>query len=786
MIIRRLAGVSWVSLILVFYYRRAWRLLAAGPAAWDIHGFLNGGWRPPWPFAAEAAWRGLQGLVGVVVILAAAWVMGWLALRLLRCDGHDLVEGELYRLAAGLGVLAYLSLGLASIGLYRPVIIAPTVVALGVAAVPLAWWRRSTGDHDRPGGRRSSESAECGPQFSGSAGCGPRSSESAECGPRSRKAQGAALDLRKAHGFSRALLLLSALSVTIAFVGALAPETEYDALWYHLWLPRLWLERGHGVDVLSEYVSLYPLTWELLYGDAMTIGGAVAAKLLHFACLPLLAAATWQLARRFFGEVSPWLAAAVMLTTPTLLWEATTAYNDLALTLYVTLGVYALLMHVNERKRGDGPARNAGWFRLAAMCFGLATAIKHLGLVVTALVAAGLVARELGRVTRGRSGSFALRLTSTLREPLALGLVAVALTFPWYWRAWAASGNPFFPELHSVFGARPPQRWDAVTEAAMAGFKAHFGFPRSLRTIVLLPWNLTQHGASFGGSIGPLFLLAAPWVIGRVPRGEPARWLIYLVVSYVAVWASPVSSFQLRFLLPIVPAMSVLAAVGLTRLTAAATPRAARTGVTCVAALLFLNLPPFTPLHEGDRERWNGWLTHVVRTFPVGVLVGRETQEAYLRREVATYGAWRHLEAATPPRGTRVLEAGGGDNLYAARQRIPIDATLSRGGWAQGSGAEATVLATLARLGITPCALRQGLVGEDDQRASCARLAVVPSRLPGTGVPRIRARWFTGWRRRGRARRSEASGRIDAGPRADGDAGESRRREPRERATRAP
>ena len=54
MIIRRLAGVSWVSLVLVFYYRRAWRLLAAGPAAWDIHGFLNGGWRPPWPFAAEA------------------------------------------------------------------------------------------------------------------------------------------------------------------------------------------------------------------------------------------------------------------------------------------------------------------------------------------------------------------------------------------------------------------------------------------------------------------------------------------------------------------------------------------------------------------------------------------------------------------------------------------------------------------------------------------------------------------------------------------------------------
>jgi hypothetical protein len=168
--------------------------------------------------------------------------------------------------------------------------------------------------------------------------------------------------------------------------------------------------------------------------------------------------------------------------------------------------------------------------------------------------------------------------------------------------------------------------------------------------------------------------------------------------------------------------MSILCAVGLTRLAAAAGPRAARTAVTaCLAALLFLNLPPFTPLHEGDRERWNSWLTHVVRAAPVGVVVGREPQEAYLRREVATYGAWRHLEAATPPRGTRVLEAGGGDNLYAARQRVPIDATLSRGSWARGSGADAAVLATLARLGITHVLFdKDWLARMDRERAALA------------------------------------------------------------------
>ena len=80
----------------------------------------------------------------------------------------------------------------------------------------------------------------------------------------------------------------------------MAPEKEWDALWYHLWLPKLWLEAGGPVDVVTEYVSLYPLTWELLYGAAMSLGGPVSAKLLHFICLPLTGLLVYQIIQRFF------------------------------------------------------------------------------------------------------------------------------------------------------------------------------------------------------------------------------------------------------------------------------------------------------------------------------------------------------------------------------------------------------------------------------------------------------------------------------------------------------
>lgn len=665
---RRLAGIGWAALILLFYYRRAWSLAAAGPGAWDVGSFLDGGWRWPWPWAAEAAWRAAIGAGGALAVLAAAWGLGWCVLWLLRCRLEQAIDGALFRLAAGLAALSCLSLGLTSLGWYRPRVVLPLVVALAVAgAIPSI--RR-----DNLHGLRMARVSRPGP-----------------------------------------VAIVALLAIGFALLGALAPEKEYDALWYHLWLPRLWLEHGRPVDVLTEYVALYPLGWELLYGDAMTLGGVVAAKLLHFACLPLLAAVTWRLAGQIVPRVPRLLAATILLTTPTVLWEATTAYDELGLALYVTLGVYALL----ARERESDPCKAASWFRLAVLCLAFATTIKHLGLVVVALVGLALVVRALAArfITRNRAASRRLFLDAVV---LALGWLVLAS--PWYWRAWSASGNPFFPELFALFGARPPQRWDAVTEAGVAAFKAHFGFGRSPGALLRLPWTLTQHAASFGGCLGPIFLLAAPGALAalytelklrattrgrsdtevklRAPTRGALPWLVYLVVGYVAVWASPMSSFQLRFLVAIVPAMCVLAALGLSYMTAEFGSR--RTAlVWLTAALLALNLPLFTPLDEGDRHGWQGMLTHVARAVPLGVIVGGETEDAYLRRDVPTYAAWQHLASSAPTPPVLVLEVGGGDNLYATARKIPADAALARGAWVGGPKGPAVVRETLDRLHIT-------------------------------------------------------------------------------------
>jgi hypothetical protein len=479
----------------------------------------------------------------------------------------------------------------------------------------------------------------------------------------------------------------AALAVGGAFIGALAPESEYDALWYHLWLPVRWLEAGRPVDIIEEYVSLYPLTWQLSGGAAMVVGGPVAAKLLHFAVLPLLGVSTFLLTRRLFPRASPMLGAALAVATPITIWEGTTAYVDLALAWYLSVSVYAL---VRYHESGD-----RRWLFISAGVMSAALAVKHLALVALPIVTCVLASGEWYR-------------SGCLRHAAAVTMLFVCVTLvlpaPWYLRAYAASGNPVFPDLYGLFGAAPPERWSPVTERGLQAFKDRFGRPRTAGNLLLLPWDATVHAARYGGTPGPLFLILVPAAL--VGPGVRRRTGVVAAgcAAYVAIWASPISSFQMRFLLPLVPLLAALGAEGAARVERAA-QRTWRGGPALVAALLtvllLFNLPPTSGWHEPHRHEHMGWMTHIVRALPAGVVLGAESRQDYLARTVPSYRAWRFIDT-TLPHDVRILTFSGGDHLYSTRPRIWSDSTRARPAtWGTAAGDEQTAFDAIRRLGIT-------------------------------------------------------------------------------------
>jgi hypothetical protein len=610
-------GLVAAALFTIVWYRGHAALVAA----------LSTVHAPRLPAFGEAVARAGSGVVGAALVALAAFTLGDVVDSVLGLPDASRHERQIIGVTLGAGALAMCSSALAFAGIYRPWAVALMIAgALATGAVKRALSLR----------REHVQLAE---------------------GQRSPIARA------RPAGYDEAWLWLAFLALSFALVGALAPETEYDALWYHLNFPRLWLESGRPVDLIQEFPSLYPMTWELVLGTGLAMGGTVAAKLLHYSCLLVLAGTVATTCRRYFPSSSPYVAVGLLVTAPTILWEATTAYNDLAVAMFASLACYALARFAET----DGWS----WLIASALEFGLAASTKHLGLIVLAMSAV-VLAWYWRR--RGRS------LGRLIRVVMTLGLVALALPLPWYLRAWHGSGNPFFPELFAFFGGGPATRWDAVANAALAGFKARFGLGRSAWSLLGLPWNATVHSALFGGSFGPLWLMLIPGcVIGARRRGGAAV-LAAGTLGYVAVWASPISSFQLRFLVPIATALALLAAEGWSGVSGNDNQVCASgrhiAGVALVA-IACLNLPPFMMLHEADRVGYSGWLTHVMRTAPVAVVTGRESEALYLARTVPSYSVWQYANTHLPA-DAAVLTFTGGDNLYSHRTRYPDSSVLAR------------------------------------------------------------------------------------------------------------
>ncbi len=646
-----LLALIWGGVVLATYYLQLWRALLQG----DLKRPQFYG-DPSLPYIGEAFARSTLGITGASILMLSAILLGLWISRSLHWHFANNREAVPVAASLGIGCFAYSGLTLTTIDLYH------VEVLRFLAAVPLiaglALWLSGSRQWPR-------------------------------------------IPTLRLQSWSKSRLLWQGcvmLGMSSALLAALAPEREYDALWYHLAYPQRFLQQGQLVDVPTDYVSLYPMTWELWFGFGLAVGNQTTATLLHFACLPLTALLTYELTRRFVRGASAWLAMALFTTVPTVLWEASTAYIDLALGLHVTLVMYSLLRFLQGQQRQ--------WLLIAAYNLGMALATKHLALVVLGLASAGMVLR-LWQTER--------RVWPAVRPVLAFVTLSLILPLPWYARSWLASGNPVFPELYSIFGA-PPERWDAVTAQGLQRFLDQFGPPGTTLNPLVLPWHMTMHAERYHGALGPLFLWLLPLLALLRWRGA-IPWLTAFVVCFVAVWASPLASFQMRFLVPITPLLAVLSAAAFGRLAAMTRYVASSTGTTilsCMTALvLILNLPPFTALHERDRIGDLGWINSTLHGLPLGVVIGAESQAQYLTRTVSSFGVWSFANK-TLPSDARVLSWSGGEEFYTKHDRIWANAAaVRRVAWAAPAQSKAA-LQGLRELGITHLIVDQRVPGSAD------------------------------------------------------------------------
>lgn len=434
-----------------------------------------------------------------------------------------------------------------------------------------------------------------------------------------------------------ALWSLLAAWFCLCLIQASAPEIQYDALNYHLNLPRLWIEAGSVFSTPSIIQSYYYLGAEASFTLAMLLGGQAAAKLLSFAIAVLTCVALYSIARWLCGRRVAMLAVSLFAACPLALWQASTTYVDMFLTCYCLLALGAVVRWLESRDRR--------WVAIAGLLAGFAVSIKLTAAIFLAPL--GLVVAVAAILSPG------VRPLRRLQPPLLFATGTVLSGFPWPLLRFLQTRSPIFPFFNGLF--RSPL---APATSSMAMFSS-FGVGTSLAGLATLPWAASFNGQSFGEALPPsaigacLLLLPLLLLLRGVPT--PLKAAAALVLTFFALWAF--SAQYLRYLLPALPVMCWLVAFALSGLERGTSELTRRVGGVAVPALVLVltlcGLPAFAASFFNIPER-----------VPWRVAFGLEAREAYLKRTVPCISAYRFLTSLGERQPIRVLALGDESRLY--------------------------------------------------------------------------------------------------------------------------
>lgn len=424
------------------------------------------------------------------------------------------------------------------------------------------------------------------------------------------------------------VFILAAAVISIAYVAigtgsALAPELSFDALNVHLPYARDSVATHRAGFAANNWSSVMPALPLMTYITAFAWSGVTLAKLFNLLCYILTGGVVHWFARRQWGNTHAAAATLLFLSAPLAIYEATTALIDLPFALYSAISAFCLL----EWTRSD----DAPFLWLSAASLGFACGCKYHAAfwflpVFLVLMWHCLRVKKIGFA---RAFSFSARYA----------LIVVCLTLPWLARAWYFTGNPVFPLANGLF--RSPYFPPAMDAAAKAMY-ANEGVGRSLQALVLLPWTVTAHPGPFRGTPGVLLLPGAILAILRL-RTRQVRYALILAGLYFYSWA--VTAQEIRYLLPIFPLLSVLAASGILGQDATGPQPAQgwlRLRSLAMPAILLASLTALPPIYTRWVHDWTYW--HGYRS-PVRFLAGKQTAQEYLSRDVPSIYVYDYVNA---------------------------------------------------------------------------------------------------------------------------------------------
>jgi len=325
----------------------------------------------------------------------------------------------------------------------------------------------------------------------------------------------------------RIWVLIIIASIGVMIIGALAPETAFDSLWYHLTLPKLYLNE-HGIRFVSGGLLHYsgmPKLAELLYVPALSFHSEILAKLIHMSFGLLTGIVVYILGKRYTDRRFGIIALVIFLGNIVVLWEATTAFVDLARAFFEIMAFWGLIEFIQKDKKK--------WLIESALLMGLAIETKLIG--VTTLVVYCLVILFFYKK---------VPIAFRIKSMVMYAFFAMLIPLPWLIFAYIHTGNPLYP-LFSPY----------LVDLG----KATLQFPM----VVLSPFKVF---ISSPDPLSPVYLLLAPlFFMIRKNLSQNEKLLFITIAMALVAWMVTPQTGGGRFMVPYLPLFSIASSVILYR-----------------------------------------------------------------------------------------------------------------------------------------------------------------------------------------------------------------------------
>jgi hypothetical protein len=376
------------------------------------------------------------------------------------------------------------------------------------------------------------------------------------------------------------LLTLFLLQSLINLIGALGPELAFDALWYHLTLPKLYLLHNSIYHIPGGllYYSDMPKFGEMLYTGALSFGNEIFAKLIHYGFGLLTVLVLYKFSRKFFNQSLSLLIAVIFYSNLVVDWESITAYIDLIRTFFEFLAVWGLINWYESKK--------STWFVICGVMMGLA--------ITTKLLAIGsfFILLALFNIV-----SFIERrkLTDIVTGSLIFTFCAFLIPLPWFIFSFTHTGNPVFPFFTKTYEV------SASSPSPLLVFTDLF--------------NLFIHSAD---PISPIYLLFLPLLVIFYSKMKKEMKIItwYSGLSLLLWYFTPRTGGG-RFILPYLPAFSIICGAVYSEILKKTSKEWKYISITLLFSVVFVSI-----VSIGYRG--------IANTKYLPVIFGRETKQQFL------------------------------------------------------------------------------------------------------------------------------------------------------------